>query len=379
MGADTLIASAVLEYVTASAPLLMLELDQRQRVIKANAHASRVLGGNLTGKTLRELVIDFTPVPEPLASDAKAGKSHILSMDTANGLPESFSFEFFALPTGWLALGSLDFDEQFRLRNEVLGLNNELNDLTRQLHQANAELRELNEVKNQFLGMAAHDLRKPVSVITTYTEFVLDEAGNALEDEHRKFLQTCLNAATALKELIDNFLNVAVIESGRLRLDFETVTAEAILEGALEICRLIAARKDIALIVEALSEGQPMRVDVPRLQLVLVNLISNAVEHSQPGQRVRVSSRSKERDWIFAVKDEGPGISEEDKARLFQPFERAGTRKTAGERSTGLGLAIARQVVEAHRGRLWVESDPGAGATFFVSLPIKDTLEQKRE
>jgi signal transduction histidine kinase len=258
-----------------------------------------------------------------------------------------------------------------------MGLNRELNDLTRQLHQANAELRDLNDAKNQFLGMAAHDLRKPVGVITTYTEFVLDEAGDSLTGEHRKFLRTCLHAARGMKDIIDNFLDIAVIESGKLQLDLQWVTAATIMEGALEISRLVAARKKVTLLIDVPAGGQHVRVDAPRLQQALVNLIGNAVEHSRPGERLWVSSCWKERELLFAVRDEGPGIKNGDKARLFKPFERAGTQKTAGERSVGLGLAIARQVVEAHQGRLWAESSPGAGATFFVALPIAYTMEQK--
>ncbi len=378
MGTDSLIASAVADYVTTTGPVLMLELDQRQRVIQTNAYARRVLGGTLEGRTLRELVVDFTPVPDSLVTDAKGKKGHLLSMNTAIGLPETFRFEFFNLPEGWLVLGSLDFDEQARLRSELLGLNAELNDLSRQLHQTNAELRDLNDVKNQFLGMAAHDLRKPVSAITTYTEFVLDEAADALSAEHRKFLQTCLNAATGMKEIIDNFLDVAVIESGKLQLDAELVPVAAILEGALELSRLVAARKNIELLVEASEGEQRVRVDVPKLQQALVNLIGNAIEHSEPGQGVRVSTRLNEWELVIAVRDDGPGIKDGNKARLFQPFERAGPpTRTAAERNVGLGLAIARQVVQAHRGRLWAESPPGGGATFLIALPISETINEK--
>jgi len=113
-------------------------------------------------------------------------------------------------------------------------------------------------------------------------------------------------------------------------------------------------------------------VDVAKLQQVLVNLAGNAIEHSQAGQRVWLAARREETGLVFSVRDEGPGIAPEDQKRLFAPFVRAGTRKTAGERSVGLGLAIARLVVEAHGGRIWVESKPDHGSTFFVTLPPED-------
>jgi signal transduction histidine kinase len=371
MPADSSLAAAVLAYLGETAPVLALRLDAQQRVVTANAHARRVLGGDVIGRPLSELVVDFTPLPDLCAPGATSEASHLLSLKTVGGLPESFHFRFFALPEGTMALGSLDFPEQERLRTEVLELNRDLNNLTRQLHQANAELRELNEVKNQFLGMAAHDLRKPIGVIMTYTEFVLDEAGEKLSAPHREFLRTSLDAATGMKRLIDYFLDVSVIESGKLRLDLAPATVQEILAGAEPIARLVAAKKKISLLVESADGKRRLPADVSKLQQVLLNLIGNAVEHSVPGQRVWLSSRWDGQNLVFAVRDEGPGIAPEDQARLFTAFARAGTRKTAGERSVGLGLAIARLIIEAHGGCIWLESIPGQGAAFLFSLPAK--------
>ncbi len=361
-------AGAALAYVMETAPVLALQLDAHERVVAANAHARRVLGPELVGRTMAELAVGFTAA----AADHSTGVQ-LLSLNTVAGVPESFYFRRFALPDGTLALGNLDFTEEARLRTEVLGLNRELNDLTRQLHLANAELRELNQLKNRFLGMAAHDLRKPVGVIMTYGEFVLDEAGGQLSAEHREFLRTCLTAATGMKQLIDNFLDVSVIESGQLRLNLAPAGVPEILAGAEPIIRLVAAKKKVTLLVDSTDEARRLRVDASKLQQVLLNLVGNAVEHSLPGQRVWLSSRWDAQNLVFAVRDEGPGIAPADQARLFTPFARAGTKKTAGERSVGLGLSIARLIVEAHGGRIWVESTPGQGATFFVTLPCQES------
>ncbi len=258
--------------------------------------------------------------------------------------------------------------------DELTRLNNELVNLQRQLAKQNAELEHLNQLKNQFLGMAAHDLRRPLGVITTYIEFVLYEADDALTAEHRGYLQTCLDAAMDMKRLIDAFLDVSIIESGKPIADLAPAPLSAILQGALVICRLMADRKGVELVVESTLGSHAAWVDGPKLQQVLVNLIANAIEHSQRGQRVWISARWDREELQFAVRDEGPGISPEDQARLFQPFARTAARKTAGERSTGLGLTIAQQVVEAHHGRIWVESPLGHGATFFVTLPTSLNL-----
>ncbi len=368
-------STAILTYVNETAPVLMLGLDAQCRVTTANTHARRILGYPLTGRPLNELVVNFTPMPDLSASDATREAGHLLSFNTAAGVPDSFRFRFFARRDGWLALGNLDFEEQARLGTEVLELNRELNDLARQLHQANAELRELNQLKNRFLGMAAHDLRNPIGLILNFSELILDEAGERLSGEHREFLRICLDAAINMKQIVESFLDVSIIESGELRLDLTLASVREILAGVEPIARLVAGKKNIVLCGDSADDARRLRVDVSKIQQVLVNLVGNAVEHSVPGQRVWLSSQWDDQQIVFAVRDEGPGIAPEDQARLFTAFARAGTRKTAGERSVGLGLAIARLVVKAHGGRLWVESIPGQGATFRVALPIQTALQ----
>ena len=369
MPPDPIMSEGALAYVWETAPVLALRLDAQQHVVAANAHALRVLSREVVGRTMAELVVDFTNSVNLPALIARTDGVHLLTLNTVAGVPESYQFRFFPLPAGTLALGGLDFQEQSRLRTGMLEMNRELNDLTRRLHQANAELRELNQLKNRFLGMAAHDLRKPVGIMMTYLEFVLDEAGKQLSAQHEEFLNICLAAAMSMKRLIDDFLDLAIIESGNLRLDLALADDSEIMAGAEPMARLIAGRKQVILLVDLAKDARRLRVDVSKFQQVLLNLVGNAVEHSMPGQRVWVSSRWDDQNLVFTVRDQGPGIAPEDQPRLFTAFARAGTRKTAGEPSVGLGLAIARLVVEAHGGRISVASLPGQGATFQVALP----------
>ncbi len=362
-------AAAMCSYVLETAPVLALYLDVGYRLVDANAQARRVLCGEAFGRPFAEQIVSFRQAPDLAALVRQEGVVHSLTLSTAAGMPETLSFRFFPRPDGVLALASLDLEEQQALRDQALALNRELNNLTRQLHQANAELRELNEVKNRFIGMAAHDLRNSVGVIMTYSEFVLDEAGDRLDDEQRGFVRSCLTAAAGMKRLIDSFLDVAIIESGHLRLERSAVAPAAVVAGVLPLLRPLAARKRIELLTAVEDEASFLSADAAKLEQVLVNLVINAIEHSRPGQRVWLSARREAAQTVFVVRDEGQGLAPEDQKQLFAPFARAGTRKTAGERSVGLGLAIARLVVEAHSGRIWVESTPGQGSTFFVALP----------
>jgi signal transduction histidine kinase len=294
----------------------------------------------------------------------------MLDVATKAGLQQTFYFRFFTHEDQVLCFGAKDVEDEERLRTQVLSLNQELSNLTRDLQKTNAELTRLNELKNQFLGMAAHDLRKPVGLVMAYSDFVLDEVGDALGDEHREFLRTILSSAGSMKRLIDDFLDVAMIESGRFALEIDPTELGPIVERAVAVAGLAAKKKSIELVVDQEGALPSLLIDGPKIEQALGNLLSNAIEHSRSGATVEVRTRRDEECVTVSVKDEGDGIAEEDLSRLFQPYERTGSRKTAGERSTGLGLAIAAKIVEEHGGKIEVQSTVGAGSTFRISLPI---------
>ena len=367
-----LLAAASLDYVLESASVLALCLNADLEITAANAYAYRVLGTDAVGRPLSWCVVNFNESTNLRALVARHTGVHMLGLSTAAGMPETFYFRFFPLPNGTLALGSLDVQEQQRLRSEALSLNRELSDLARQLHQANAELHELNQLKNQFLGMAAHDLRQPLGSIMVFGQYLIDEASAKLSAEHQDFLRTCIRSAEDMKRMIDDFLDVAMIESGRLRLELMPARVEEILEPVATLGRLIAARKGVSLLLNPGVGTRRLFADAPKVQQVLLTLVGNAVNHSATGQRVWLSANWEPQNLVLTVRDEGPGIATEHQQRLFAPFERLASRRTAGERHAGLGLAIAQKIVEAHHGVIRVESVLGQGATFFVTLPAGD-------
>jgi len=369
------LSSAVLAYLMEAAPVIAVRLDEEGAVVDANAHARRVLGEGIVGQPLSHFVVHFGGSPETTSRDLAAPGTRLLNVLTATGLPETLTCRFVPLPGGPLLLGAPDALEQERLQREVLGLNRELSTTTRQLHQTNAELRELSQLKNLFLGMAAHDLRKPVGLVMTYAGLILEGGDGALSAEHAGYLRVCLNAATTMLEAIDTFLDVAAIESGRLRLDPAPVSVSEMLSSVVEMVRFAADKQRVSLVVDVADEARTVRADGPRLRQMLLNLLSNAVEHSEPGQRVWLTAGWEDGHLVLGVRDEGPGLTPEEQRRLFAPFERGAGRGSALERHLALGLTIAHKVVEAHRGRIWIESAPGQGATFRVALPADPDSE----
>ena len=253
--------------------------------------------------------------------------------------------------------------------DEISRLNNELVTMQRELSRKNAELKRLNDLKNQFLGMAAHDLRNPLQAILSYSDFLLDEVGPKLDASQVEFLTTIRDQSKYMAQLVNDLLDVSAIESGRLQLELQPVDLVKLAQTNLKRNRLIAARKNISLDLQT-ELLPPVLLDASKIEQVLDNLLTNAIKFSPPGSRVRVGLRPEGDALLLSVQDEGCGIPPEQMARLFQPFQR-GQKGTRGEKSTGLGLTIVKRIVEGHGGRLWLESRVDVGTTFFVSLPLQ--------
>jgi len=256
------------------------------------------------------------------------------------------------------------------LYDEVSRLNNELVNLQRELAKKNVELEKLNALKNQFLGIAAHDLRSPLSHVLTYSDFLLDEAGKALNEEHREFLAIIRSSSEFMLQLVNNLLDVAKIESGRLELHLQPMDLIALVKRNVGLNRVLAAKKGIAIAFN--HDDSPIEVlaDAERLEQVLNNLLGNAIKFSPPDSTIEVRIVRRDESAVISVQDRGAGIPEEEKHKLFQPFTRTSVKGTGGEKGTGLGLAIVKKIVVEHQGEVWVESAPGLGSTFCLSLPL---------
>ena len=362
-------SDTVARYLEEKAPLIQLFLSEDGRISRANRFAEAFSGRSLEGSEFKDLVVVFSGELDLDRLMSDLGEEHLLSVKREGRDPESIYFSFIRFEKGILALGRLDVDEIEQMRREVLELNTELNNLTRQLHQKNAQLRLLNDQKNQFLGMAAHDLRKPIGLITSYTEFLIDEASQVLDEEQREFLKTVHSSAFSMKRLVDDFLDVSAIEAGKFNVDLQPADIREVLRDSLRLAGILADRKGVS--IQLSETGSPRRImmDPPKIEQAVTNLVSNAVEHSEPGTSVTVILSHNEESVEVAVSDRGPGIPAEEIRNLFQAFERTSVKKGGKVKSTGLGLAITRKIIEAHGGAISVESEVGKGAFFYFTLP----------
>ena len=245
----------------------------------------------------------------------------------------------------------------------------ELDRLHAVLSERNEELQALNEQKNQFLGMAAHDLRNPLGVIGSYSSLLLDDDIPLPDEKRRRFLGTIHASSQFMLNLINDLLDISAIESGRLELRLEPVHLGPLLRYNISLNETLAGEKDITIDLEVEEDIPAVPLDAEKFEQVLNNLLSNAVKFSHPGSRIQVRT-SREGDLItVCVADQGQGIPEEEQVKLFRPFGRTSVRSTSGEKSTGLGLAIVKRIVEGHGGHIAVDSEVGRGTTFRVCLP----------
>lgn len=347
------------------ANLLYFLLDLDGTIIESNSFSKALLGSGAINTDFADIVVDFNNtfnLSEFLENTTPA----LLTISVPNKNPQSYYFTFRQTDSSITVFGQEDTGALGQLQGELLIANQELNNLTRSLHKKNAQLHNLNKIKNQFLGMAAHDLRRPISVVLNYTEFVLDEAKNTLQDEHVGFLKKIEDSASHMKRMVDDFLDVSAIESGNFPLLKTQADLETVLQRSLAISELLANKKGVSLNITIEPDLPKTDVDVDKVEQAMSNLLVNAIEHSHPGHSVFVSLHQDTSKIHYTVRDTGVGMDKETQKSLFTPFRVSKNCKTSGEKSTGLGLAITKQIVKAHGAEISVESEKGAGSAFTI-------------
>ena len=228
------------------------------------------------------------------------------------------------------------------------------------------EARRATEGRDQVLGVVSHDLRNPISAIAMCASALRENwFGDAKERE--SLLTTIVQSTQWMNRLIQDLLDVASIEAGRLSLERGRETASTIVARALRMFEVEANSRRIELVSDASAELPTLVVDASRILQVLGNLLRNALKFTPDGGRIAVGVVARLGNIVFAVTDTGPGIPVADQPRVFDRYWHS--RRTANKRGTGLGLSIAKGIVEAHGGRMWLESTPGQGATFLFSVP----------
>ena len=232
------------------------------------------------------------------------------------------------------------------------------------------EKRELDRMKLDFVAMAAHELRTPITSIMGYLSVLDEEIGNDLEKEYKLFLSRALSSCKKLVALMENLLSITKIEKGEMGLHKEFVNWEELIGEHIEEFMPVAEDKNLKLnFIEAIEKIPSIEIDPLRIGEILNNLLSNALAYTRKGEVTVWCEYDRERNVVIThIKDTGQGISKNNQGHLFEKFYRIAGPLEEGSKGTGLGLYIAKSIVEMHGGKIWVDSELGKGATFSFSL-----------
>jgi signal transduction histidine kinase len=235
------------------------------------------------------------------------------------------------------------------------------------------DLQSTSDKKSEVVRIAAHDLRSPLATIVAFLQLMAGKMRSERFDAEAaaQRIEGLVGVGRQGLQLMERLLDLSAIESGRDELRRKRAELGQLLGERVTAHRERARSKEIELHLSTDRSLPEVQADTTRIAQVVDNLIGNAIKYTHPGGAVHVGCEARAHELVISVRDTGQGLTREDLQQVFRSFKRLSARPTGGEPSTGLGLAIAKSIVERHGGRLWVESEHGQGATFSFSLPIQ--------
>lgn len=272
------------------------------------------------------------------------------------------------LEKGTAVVAKGKFDEPVKIDT-----NDELEELGEAFNKMTEGLKQLQALKDEFVFIAAHELKTPVAAIKGYLSIINDGLAGPVNDKVKEFISKVLNANSRLIRLVEDLLEVARADAGKITIAVAPIDAPAVVNETLGELKPLSDEKGIKMVYEPAAQMPKVLADSGRVREVLVNLIGNAIKYMgdrRPEKSITISHEVKEGKLITHIKDTGLGMSKEAQAKLFTKFYRVATKETATISGTGLGLFIVKQIIEKMNGTIWVESEEGKGSTFSFSLPL---------
>jgi signal transduction histidine kinase len=267
-----------------------------------------------------------------------------------------------------IAAGQFSGQLEVPNRDEVGALAADVNRMSDELQRVYRELELASERKSEYVTNMSHELRTPLNAIIGFSEVLHEQMFGELNERQLAYVNDVLEAGNHLLSLINDLLDLAKIEAGRMELELSQVAIPPMLQSAVSLHTERATRSGITLRLKSEPEQMTITADERRLRQVVFNLLSNAVKFTPAGGQIEVSSRADDGHVEVVVADTGAGIPAEDLEKIFEEFEQSSDGKKV--EGTGLGLPLSRKLVELHGGRLWAESEFGQGSTFRFRLPL---------
>jgi len=275
------------------------------------------------------------------------------------------------MQTRLAAIASGDFSGHVEVsnRDELGALAANLNQMNDELGRLYNELEAASRHKSEFLANMSHELRTPLNAIIGFSQVLKEQMYGDLNAKQADYVDDVLSSGQHLLNLINDILDLAKVEAGRMELQRTTFSLPGVLENAMSLVRERAIRQGVGLTAAIAPPVGLLEADERKVKQILFNLLSNAVKFTPSGGQVTLAASLVEDEVEISVRDTGVGINAEDQVRIFEEFYQVGTAQT--QEGTGLGLTLTRRLVELHHGRLSVESEPGVGSTFTVTLPLR--------
>jgi signal transduction histidine kinase len=258
--------------------------------------------------------------------------------------------------------------------DELAQLSDTFNRSVVALGKMEEERLQLDKAKSEFLSITSHELRTPITPLKAQLQMLQQEYFGTLTEKQKESLGIILRSAERLDKIIEDFLEISRIEAARLKFAFRETNLWEIIQETIGFMEGFAKEKQITLKI-ATGELPLIKIDPDRISQVLRNLVHNAIKFSPQNGVIEVTAERQKNYILISVKDQGVGLSSEDQIRIFEPFyqvENSLSRKYGG---TGLGLTICRGIIEAQKGKIWVESKPGTGSTFHFTVPLTPVEE----
>lgn len=263
------------------------------------------------------------------------------------------------------------------VESQLAKANEDLIRANQSFQTSNQRLKDLDQMKTEFISVASHQLRTPLSAIKWSLRMLIDKDLGPLTIEQEDMLQKGYQSNERMIALINDLLNVSRIEEGRMTYAFSEENVDPLIREIVEDAQHIAAEKHIALTYTPEVQSLPkVRIDKQKFQLALQNLVDNALKYTSVGGIIGVQARLQQNELVVSIQDTGVGIPVNQHTRVFSKFFRGDNVMRMQTEGTGLGLFITHDVVVQHHGRIWFESHEGRGTTFYIALPLVGTREQ---
>jgi signal transduction histidine kinase len=258
------------------------------------------------------------------------------------------------------------------LENKLFNLNEDLIKINKSYNEANRKLKETDQMKTEFIGVASHQMRTPLSAIKWVFKMLLDEDLGPLNDDQKEMMKKGYLSNERMIGLINDLLNVSRIEEGKFQYQFQRAQLEEVVETVIEEMRSDIKERKLKFQYSKQSSPLPkVNIDLQKMHLAVQNLIDNALKYTPWGGKVAVKIGVEGSELIFSVEDNGVGIPSDQRHRIFTKFFRAGNVIRMQTEGSGLGLFIVKRIIDKHHGRIWYESQEGKGSIFYFTLPIE--------